>query len=82
MDFQGKAKELFPTGKSPDPSILKLSNDSFVLGKDSQSVIIETNGELIQRNPIKWLDFPAALGKLTLIISKKSVEYLFFNLHS
>lgn len=63
MDFQGKAKELFPTGKSPEPSITKLSDNSFVLGKDSQSVIMDTNGELIQHNPVKWSDLPGALGK-------------------
>jgi hypothetical protein len=63
MDFQGKTKELFPTGKSPEPSITKLSNNSFVLGKDSQSVIMDTNGELIQHNPVKWSDLPGALGR-------------------
>ncbi|XP_031786961.1 vam6/Vps39-like protein [Nasonia vitripennis] len=62
MDFQGKAKELFPTGKSPEPSITKLSDNSFVLGKDSQSVIMDTNGELIQHNPVKWSDLPSALA--------------------
>ncbi|XP_058809181.1 vam6/Vps39-like protein [Phymastichus coffea] len=62
MDFQGKSKELFPTGKSPEPSITKLSDNSFVLGKDSQSVIMGTNGELIQHNPVKWSDLPSALA--------------------
>ena len=63
MDLQGKSKELFPTGKSPEPSITKLSDTSFVLGKDSQSVIMDTKGELIQHNPVKWSDLPGALGK-------------------
>ncbi|XP_014212191.1 vam6/Vps39-like protein [Copidosoma floridanum] len=61
MDFLGKSKELFPTGKSPEPSISKISDSSFVLGKDSQSVIMDTKGELIQHNPIKWSDLPTAL---------------------
>lgn len=63
MDLQGKAKELFPTGKSPEPSITKLTDNSFVLGKDSQSVVMDTNGELVQHNPIKWSDSPCALSK-------------------
>lgn len=66
MDFLGKTKELFPTGKSPEPSITKISNDAFVLGKDSQSVVMDTNGELIQHNPIKWSDLPTALGNSLL----------------
>lgn len=57
-DLHGKPKELFPTGKSPEPSITKLSDSSFVLGKDSQSFIMDTKGELVQHNPVKWSDTP------------------------
>ena len=62
MDLQGKTTELFPTGKSLEPSITKISDTSFVLGKDSQSVVTNTSGKLIQHNPVKWSDFPSALG--------------------
>ncbi|EFN80720.1 vam6/Vps39-like protein isoform X2 [Harpegnathos saltator] len=61
FDLNGKAKELFPTGKSPEPSITKLSDSSFVLGKDSQSFIMDTKGELVQHNPVKWSDTPGAI---------------------
>lgn len=63
FDLNGKPKELFPTGKSPEPSITKLSDTSFVLGKDSQSVIMDTKGELAQHNPVKWSDTPNIIGK-------------------
>ncbi|KAF7989189.1 hypothetical protein HCN44_007719 [Aphidius gifuensis] len=59
ISFDGKIKELFPTGKPPKPSITKLSDNSFALGKDSQSIIMNTMGELIQHNPIKWSDSPS-----------------------
>lgn len=62
MDFNGVIKELFPTGKSPEPSVTKLSNTSFALGKDSQSIIMDTKGDLVQNNPIKWSDFPSEIA--------------------
>lgn len=62
LDLNGKAKELFPTGKSPEPSVTKLSDSSFVLGKDSQSFVMDTKGELIHHNPVKWSDTPSAIG--------------------
>lgn len=61
MDLTGTTQELFPTGKS-DASITKLSDSAFALGKDSQSFIMDTKGELIQHNPIKWSDSPSAIG--------------------
>ncbi|KAG8034753.1 hypothetical protein G9C98_007829, partial [Cotesia typhae] len=60
INLDGKTKELFPTGKPPKPSITKLSNSSFALGKDSQSIIMNTTGDLIQHNPVKWTDSPIA----------------------
>ncbi|KZC13482.1 PREDICTED: vam6/Vps39-like protein [Dufourea novaeangliae] len=62
LDLNGKPKELFPTGKSPEPSITKLSDASFLLGKDSQSFIMDTKGELIQHNSVKWSDTPSAIA--------------------
>ncbi|KAG9430938.1 vam6/Vps39-like protein isoform X1 [Apis mellifera carnica] len=62
LDLNGKTKELFPTGKSPEPSVTKLSDNSFVLGKDSQSFVMDTRGELIQHNPVKWSDTPSAIA--------------------
>lgn len=74
MDFNGTIKELFPTGKSPEPSVTKLSNTSFALGKDSQSIIMDTKGDLVQNNPIKWSDSPSAIGTFLFII--ESYYYL------
>ncbi|XP_017882997.1 vam6/Vps39-like protein isoform X2 [Ceratina calcarata] len=62
LDLNGKTKELFPTGKSPEPSVTKLSDSSFVLGKDSQSFVMDTKGELVQHNPVKWTDIPSAIA--------------------
>ncbi|XP_047347409.1 vam6/Vps39-like protein [Vespa velutina] len=62
FDLNDKPKELFPTGKSPEPSVTKLSDNSFVLGKDSHSIVMDTKGELIQHNPIKWPDTPSVIA--------------------
>ncbi|XP_015183696.1 PREDICTED: vam6/Vps39-like protein [Polistes dominula] len=62
LELNGKAKELFPTGKSPEPSVTKLSDNSFVLGKDLCSIVMDTKGDLKQHNPIKWSDTPSAIA--------------------
>ncbi|CAK9806752.1 Vam6/Vps39-like protein [Anthophora plagiata] len=62
LELNGKTTELFPTGKSLEPSVTKLCDNSFVLGKDSQSFIMDTKGELIQHNPVKWSDMPSAVA--------------------
>ncbi|KAK0163473.1 hypothetical protein PV327_007148 [Microctonus hyperodae] len=62
IDVDGKTRELFPTGKPPKPSITKLSDSSFALAKDSQSIIMNTSGELIQNNPVKWTESPIAIA--------------------
>lgn len=62
LELNGKSKELFPTGKSPEPSVTKLSDSSFVLGKDSQAFIMDTKGELVQHNPVKWSDTPSVIA--------------------
>ncbi|XP_046488344.1 vam6/Vps39-like protein isoform X1 [Neodiprion pinetum] len=60
LDLDGTSKELFPSGKSPEPGITKLSDTSFALGKDSQSILMNTKGELVQHNSVKWPDSPSA----------------------
>lgn len=62
LDLTGKAKELLPTGKLPEPSVTKLSDNSVVLGKDSKSLVMDTSGDLIQHNPIIWSDTPSAIA--------------------
>lgn len=81
-DLNGKPKELFPTGKSPEPSITKLSDSSFVLGKDFQSFVMDTKGELVQHSPVKWSDAPNAIGiqsKLNFFISLFRFLFIFLN---
>ncbi|XP_066588589.1 vam6/Vps39-like protein [Prorops nasuta] len=61
FDLKGTTKELFPTGKSPEPNITKISDDSYILGKDSQSILMNTTGVLIENNPVKWSESPTAI---------------------
>lgn len=69
MDFQDQSKELFPPAKSLEPSNTKRSDSTFVLRKNSQSVIKDTNGERMQHTPVKWSDLPSALGKFHELLS-------------
>ena len=80
LNLNGVTKELFPTGKSPEPSITKLSDNTFALGKDSQSIFMDTNGELIQHNPVKWSDSPSVIGSLQYIMTFFLVFYSKMNL--
>lgn len=75
FDLNDKPKELFPTGKSPEPSVTKLSDNSFLLGKDSHSIVMDTKGELIQHNPIKWPDTPSVIGTNFHLIRDTSNEF-------
>lgn len=62
LDLNGTTRELFPTGKSPEPIITKLSSNSFALGKDNQSYIVNTKGDMIQNISIKWSDAVTTVG--------------------
>ena len=50
-------------GKAPEPSITKLGDDVFALGKDSQSIFINTNGDPTLKYAVKWPEVPATVGQ-------------------
>jgi hypothetical protein len=49
-------------GKTQEPSITKLSDNTFALGKDCQSIFMNTKGEAIQKLAVKWPEVPQTLG--------------------
>lgn len=63
FQVSGKQHELFPMGKTQEPCITKLSDNTFALGKDCQSIFMNTKGEAIQKLAVKWPEVPQALGK-------------------
>ncbi|XP_039293207.1 vam6/Vps39-like protein [Nilaparvata lugens] len=57
-----KTKELFPTGKSPEPIITKLTDNTFALAKETQSVFMNYLGDPTVTYAIKWSQTPNALA--------------------
>lgn len=58
-----KQEDLFPTGtKNQEPSVAKMSDDMFLLGKDTQSVLTNLKGEAVSKLAVKWSEIPVQLG--------------------
>ncbi|RZF37701.1 hypothetical protein LSTR_LSTR003112 [Laodelphax striatellus] len=57
-----KPKELFPTGKSLEPIITKLTDNTFAVAKETQSVFMNYLGEPTVTYAIKWADTPIGLA--------------------
>ncbi|XP_075223274.1 vacuolar protein sorting 39 [Lycorma delicatula] len=54
-------KELFPTGKQPEPSVIKMSDTTFVIGKENQSTFINNKGDPALISMLKWPEIPIAM---------------------
>ncbi|KAK6634046.1 hypothetical protein RUM43_001658 [Polyplax serrata] len=57
----GNSKELVLVGKAPEPSITKLGDEVFAVGKDSQTIFVNTNGDPSLKYAVKWPEAPTAL---------------------
>ncbi|XP_067011579.1 vam6/Vps39-like protein [Anabrus simplex] len=57
VQLTGVVQDLFPTGKQ-EPIITKLSDNTFALGKDSQSILMNTKGDPTHKYAIKWSEIP------------------------
>ncbi|XP_073983190.1 vacuolar protein sorting 39 [Rhodnius prolixus] len=66
VKLSGGEEELFPTGRQLEPLVNKIpgkEKDMFVLGKETQSVFVETNGEPVANcDIVKWTDIPVGVG--------------------
>lgn len=63
-----QSQELFPVGRAPEPSITKLGGDVFALGKDTQCIFINKNGDPTLKYAVKWPEVPVALGNSLLAV--------------
>ncbi|XP_059481354.1 vam6/Vps39-like protein [Neocloeon triangulifer] len=61
IDISGKQEELFPI-KPQEPSVTKLSDRTFALGKDCKTILMNTVGEALQNVPVKWKEPPEAIA--------------------
>lgn len=58
----GSSKELVLVGKAPEPSITKIEGGLFAVGKDSQTIFVNANGDPPLKYAVKWPEPPTALG--------------------
>ncbi|GLV35804.1 Vacuolar protein sorting 39 [Carabus blaptoides fortunei] len=84
FELSGKSKELFPTSgnKSSEPCITKLSANIMALGRENQSVLVNTDGNAEKTKALRWSDVPTALawdepyllGLLTDVVEIQTIE--------
>ncbi|PSN56238.1 Vam6/Vps39-like protein [Blattella germanica] len=86
VKLDNKQKDLFPIEKHPEPLITKLSDSTFALGKDMQSIFMNTEGHPIQKYAVKWseaplgmsYDEPYLVGVLAECVEVRTVEPCLF----
>ncbi|PVD26341.1 hypothetical protein C0Q70_14012 [Pomacea canaliculata] len=58
----GNLRELFPLGNNqPEPLVARLNDNRLVLQRDKMSIIINSDGDPTQREPINWTEIPLAI---------------------
>lgn len=59
----GDIKELFPLGNSQhEPVITRVAENRLMLGRDNMSILIDSDGNPTQKNPINWSGIPSEIG--------------------
>ena len=60
-------RELFPTGKQPEPLVCALQGDKFALGRDDQTVLIDIDGNPSAKcTLVTWSETPMFLGNYSI----------------
>uniref|UniRef100_A0A2R5L8B9 Putative vacuolar assembly/sorting n=1 Tax=Ornithodoros turicata TaxID=34597 RepID=A0A2R5L8B9_9ACAR len=80
--LSGDTKQLFPTGKQPEPLCVKLSDDSFALGRDEMIIFVNSEGQPTHKYAVHWTeppicliqDYPYLLGALSSDIEVRTAE--------
>ncbi|XP_064458413.1 vam6/Vps39-like protein [Ornithodoros turicata] len=80
--LSGDTKQLFPTGKQPEPLCVKLSDDSFALGRDEMIIFVNSEGQPTHKYAVHWTeppiclmhDYPYLLGALSSGIEIRTSE--------
>lgn len=82
--LNGEPQELFPTSssKSSDPCIVKVSDNTFGLGRETQTILVNVEGRAEKTKASKWSDVPVAiewdepyaLGILNNLIEVQTLE--------
>ncbi|CAG9858629.1 unnamed protein product [Phyllotreta striolata] len=81
LELGGKQTDLFPTSstRSNEPCMVKVSDTTFALCRESQTVLVNVNGETERNKALRWSDVPVMLAwdePYALGILTDSVEVL------
>ncbi|KAJ8942577.1 hypothetical protein NQ318_010385 [Aromia moschata] len=63
--LNGEQKDLFPTSsstRSSDPCIVRVSDMTFALCRESQTVLVNVKGETERNKALRWSDVPVTLA--------------------
>ncbi|EFX65321.1 hypothetical protein DAPPUDRAFT_219389 [Daphnia pulex] len=82
LKLEGEQRDLFPTGKQPEPLVCALQGDKFALGRDEQTIMIDIDGNPCTKYTLTWSerpillveDSPYILGVLTSCIEIRAAE--------
>ncbi|XP_029848300.2 vam6/Vps39-like protein [Ixodes scapularis] len=58
----GDTKQLFPTGKQPEPLCVKLKDDSFALGRDEMTIFVNSEGQPTHKYAVNWSEPPVSVS--------------------
>lgn len=58
----GETKQLFPTGKQPEPLCVKLKEDSFALGRDEMTIFVNSEGHPTHKYAVNWTEPPVCVS--------------------
>lgn len=61
LRLDGETKQLFPTGKQPEPLCVKLSENSFALGRDEMTIFVNSEGQPTHKYAVHWSEPPICL---------------------
>lgn len=62
--MNGKQTDLFPTSstRSNEPCIIRVSDTTFALCRESQTVLVNVMGETERNKALRWSDVPVTLA--------------------
>ncbi|XP_064621475.1 vam6/Vps39-like protein [Lineus longissimus] len=57
----GSLKDLFPTGKQLEPTVMRLTDDRLALSRDEMTIFIDSEGNPAQKYALTWTDIPGVM---------------------
>lgn len=64
FQLDGKQTDLFPTSstRSNEPCIIRVSDSTFALCRETQTVLVNVKGETERNKALRWSEMPVAIA--------------------